>query len=259
MMDSPAGAREKERIMDKELTEIIVVLDRSSSMGAVVEETVEGFNTFVKDQQESADGTCLLTLTQFNTEYEIVYSGKPIAKVPPLYFRPAGYTALHDAVGRTINEVGKRLADTPEDKRPGMVVMVIITDGEENSSREFNLEQVKTMIEHQTDKYHWEFIFLGQNIDAFHAGHGLGLSNQNAMHFVGQVSNDPGSHRRAYAVASSALKGKRHKAARGMDVAYSAQDRDSMTRALADDGAMSDLDVVAAGTTGSSTSDSSGA
>lgn len=245
--------------MDKELTEIIVVLDRSSSMGAVAEETVEGFNTFVKDQRESADGRCLLTLTQFNTDYEIVYSGKPIAEVPPLDFQPSGYTALHDAVGRTINEVGQRLANTPEDKRPGMVVMVIITDGEENSSKEVTLDQVKQMIEHQTDRYKWEFVFLGQNIDAFHAGHGLGLSNSNVQHFVGQVSADPGSHRRAYAVASSALKGKRYKAARGMDVAYSAQDRDIMTSALADDGAMGDLDAVASGTPGSSTSDSSGA
>ena len=103
--------------MNKNLSEIIVIVDRSSSMNAMREEAISGFNEFLEKQKASKDGECLLTYCQFNHEYEIIHNGVPIQEIPPLHegtYRPAGMTALYDAVGRTIDEVGHRLAATPE-------------------------------------------------------------------------------------------------------------------------------------------------
>ena len=136
---------------DPKKCDITVVLDRSGSMEAVADDTIGGFNHFVKDQREEAGSACL-TLVQFDTEYEFVHRALPIAEVPRLTrqtFRPRGGTALLDALGRSINETGARLAAMPEAERPGRVVFVVLTDGEENSSREFHAAKVGQMIAHQ--------------------------------------------------------------------------------------------------------------
>lgn len=243
--------------MDKELTEILVVLDRSSSMAAVASATTESYDSFVQEQKDANVGRCLLTLTQFNTEYEIVYQGKPIEDVPRLDFQPAGMTALRDAIGRTINEAGQRFAAMPEDKRPGNVVMMILTDGEENSSKEFTQEQVEALVKQQADKYDWTFIFLGQNIDAFHTGHSLGLDNSNANMFVGNVGDGGTGQRHAYQMASRAVSGTRSKVARGQSKGFLSLERVAYTNALGgDDSGLDDLDSA---DVDSSTSDSSGA
>lgn len=162
---------------NKDLTEIIFVVDRSGSMESIRDDTIGGYNTFLGEQKK-VDKPCKVTYTQFDDQYEVVHNGIDIKDVPPLTaetFVPRGWTALHDAIGRTINEVGARLSVTPEHERPGKVLFVVMTDGHENSSHEFNAAQIKEMITHQQEKYQWEFIFLAANQDAVVGGTELGV------------------------------------------------------------------------------------
>lgn len=172
--------------MRQDLTDITVVLDRSGSMETVRADTIGGFNTFLKEQQAQPGGANL-TLVQFDDQYDTVYAAKPIKAAPELTaqtFVPRGMTALLDAIGRAINDTGKRLGDMSEADRPGKVIFVILTDGEENHSREFGLDKITEMIEHQRDKYNWLFVFLGANQDAIKAAAGMGIGSGQAMSFM---------------------------------------------------------------------------
>jgi hypothetical protein len=122
----------------------------------------------------------------FDDRYEILHNGVDAGKAVLTneeYFT-RGNTALLDAVGKTINDVGKRLSETQEDSTPGKVIFVITTDGRENASREFSYDQVQKMITHQTKKYNWEFVFMGANIDAAKEGGKLGISANRSLNFV---------------------------------------------------------------------------
>src|SRR5262249_34920935 len=152
--------------MRKDLTDITVVVDRSGSMAACQSDAEGGLNTFINEQKR-LPGESLFTLVQFDTEYEFVHKGIPIRDVPPYHLVPRGSTALLDAVGRAIIETGERLRNMKEADRPGLVVFVILTDGQENSSREFQLAKIKEMVQHQQDVYKWQFTYLGANQDAF--------------------------------------------------------------------------------------------
>lgn len=149
-------------------TDITIVLDRSGSMQPIREATVEGLNGFI-NEQKTQPGYDLWTLIQFNHEYKVVFKAVPAHEVRPLTretFVPRGSTALVDAVCRTIDETGRRLAALPEHERPARVLVVILTDGEENSSRTFSKHDLADRIRHQQDKYGWNFVFLGANQDA---------------------------------------------------------------------------------------------
>jgi Mg-chelatase subunit ChlD len=161
--------------MRKDLTDITMVVDRSGSMESIKADAEGGVNTFV-NEQKNALGAALLTLVQFDNEYEFVHSGVPIQRVSRFKLVPRGSTALLDAVGRAINETGARLAAMEESQRPGLVVFVIVTDGQENSSREFNRDQIRKMIEHQQTVYSWHITFLAANQDAFAEGTSLGIA-----------------------------------------------------------------------------------
>jgi uncharacterized protein YegL len=172
--------------MSKIFTEIVCIIDRSGSMYAIKDDAIGGFNTFLKTQKE-LPGEATLTLVQFDTEYEMVHENSPLQDVPELNdstFSPRGMTALHDAIGRTIDTVGKRLKNMPDENRPAKVIVSILTDGEENSSREFNLSTIKEMIEHQRSKYSWEFIFLGANQDAFAEAGKIGINIHDTVNFA---------------------------------------------------------------------------
>lgn len=161
--------------MNGNLTEIVFLLDRSGSMSGLENDTIGGFNGFVKKQAEI--GPTNLTTVLFDDQYEILHSGidaKNAVLTEKEYFT-RGSTALLDAVGKTIDEVGMRLAATPEAQRPGKVIVVITTDGLENASRRYGYEQVKAMITRQSEQYRWEFIFMGANIDAAQEGQKLGI------------------------------------------------------------------------------------
>ena len=168
--------------MRSDLTDITLVVDRSGSMDAIQSDAEGGVNAFI-EKQVNEPGEALLTLVQFDTEYEFLQKGVPIDKVPQYQLRPRGATALLDAVGRAINETGERLAKMPEQNRPGLVIFVIMTDGLENSSREFTKSQVKEMIEEQQNKYNWHFTFLGADQDAFAEARGLGIDDKFAAKF----------------------------------------------------------------------------
>jgi hypothetical protein len=150
-------------MVDNNLTVVVAILYRSGSMQNLRSDTIGGFNSFITEQKKGT-GKVNITLVQFDNEYQIDYEGKDINEVPELNeetYVPRGGTALLDACGRTINAIGMRLAATEEDKRPGQVIFLIITDGEENSSKEFTRTQVKEMITHQEEKYNWNFVFMG--------------------------------------------------------------------------------------------------
>jgi len=160
--------------MRPDLTDITLVVDRSGSMQAIRQDAEGGVNAFIAEQAKEP-GEALLTLVQFDTEYEFVHRGAPIRQVPEYELVPRGMTALLDAVGRAINETGERLAKMDEADRPGLVVFVVMTDGEENSSKEFSKAQIKQMIQHQQEKYQWHFTFLGANQDAFAEAAAIGV------------------------------------------------------------------------------------
>lgn len=151
--------------MKDNLTEIAIILDKSGSMGSIRNDTIGGFNSFIDDQKK-LPGEANVTLVLFDTSYDMRFKSRPLGDIEPLTeatYIPQGGTALNDAVGRTINTIGQDLANLPEDKRPGKVLFVIITDGEENASKEFTLSKVNEMIKHQKETYSWEFIFIGTN------------------------------------------------------------------------------------------------
>jgi hypothetical protein len=154
---------------------IEIVLDRSGSMQAVKEDTEGGLKAFLAEQA-AAPGTTTVSLRQFDDRYETVYEMVPLADVPDYTLRPRGNTALLDAVGKTITTLGEALAAMPEDDRPGEVVLVILTDGLENASREWSRDQVKAAITRQADDYQWRFVFLGADQDAFAAAGGMGIA-----------------------------------------------------------------------------------
>ena len=169
--------------MNAEKTEIIVVLDRSGSMVTIAHDMRGGFDTYMKDQQKLS-GECVVTLCQFDEQYDVVYEAKSIADVPPLELVPRGWTALYDAIGKTITSAGERFRALLEEERPGKVLFVIITDGMENSSKEWKQAAVKEAIERQTAVYKWEFVFFGANQDAVTTGAGLGIRAANSVTYT---------------------------------------------------------------------------
>lgn len=150
--------------MREDLTYIVFILDRSGSMSGVKSDTIGGVNGFI-EKQKSAPGQALFTLVQFAETSKTTVSGIPIRDVALLTeatYQPTGNsTSLYDAIGSTIDAVGAKLHYTPESDRPGKVLVVIQTDGQENSSAKYNRRTVAEMIKHQRDKYDWDFVFIG--------------------------------------------------------------------------------------------------
>lgn len=207
-------------MVDKNLTEIVAIIDRSGSMHSLQSDTIGGFNNFVQEQKK-AEGKALLTLVQFDDQYQIDYEGKNINDVADLNeetYVPRGNTALLDAVGRTVNTVGARLAALHEDKRPGQIIFLIITDGQENCSKEFAAAKVKEMVKHQTDVYNWSFVFLGGgDIESQKAqGSSLGFNTSNTYGF--SRNNVPG----LYAHISKGITRRREAQTSGVVVAANA-------------------------------------
>lgn len=167
--------------MNKNLTETVIILDRSGSMSSCRVDMEGGLNSYIEEQKKSP-GQTNVTFVRFDTEIEVMFENKPIAEVGELKLQPRGGTSLNDAIGITLNKVGERLAKTPEDQRPGLVDVIIVTDGGENSSREYSSAQVKEMVETQQNVYSWKFTYLGANQDAFAVGSAYGFQ-------LGQIAN----------------------------------------------------------------------
>lgn len=170
--------------MRSEYTEIIFLLDRSGSMSGLEQETIGGYNSFI-EKQSQLTGQTLGTTVLFDDKVEQLWSGVEAGKVwltKKEYF-VRGSTALMDAVGKTIIEVGHRLSHLAEVERPGKVIFVITTDGMENASVEFSARQVKDLINQQQEQYNWEFIFLGANINAAEEALNIGIDKGSAYQF----------------------------------------------------------------------------
>jgi uncharacterized protein YegL len=170
--------------MNRNVTEIIFLLDRSGSMAGLESDTIGGFNAFI-EKQCKLEGETLLTTVLFDDKYEILWNGIHAnnIKITENDYFVRGTTALLDAVGRTILDVGYRLSKTSEEQRPDKVIFVITTDGMENASSEFTYRKVQELIRHQQEKYNWEFIFMGANIDAAKEAESIGIAKENAYNF----------------------------------------------------------------------------
>ncbi len=156
---------------------IALVVDRSGSMNSVVDDTVGSVQHLIQTQKQE-QGRATLTLVQFDHEYEVVYDSVDIQKVDEEAFakqyQPRGSTALVDAIGRTIIQMSNKI-DQMEDEKPNKIVVAIVTDGYENSSREFTAAKVKALIEEKKEQG-WEFLFLGADINAIHAAQNYGIA-----------------------------------------------------------------------------------
>jgi hypothetical protein len=173
--------------MTKEnFTSINVIMDASGSMQGLTTDTIGSFNTFLKEQK-AVPGEAVFTLCRFNTDYSLLHDFVKLGGVPDLdtkSYCPSGGTALLDAMGATIESVGTKLAALDESERPSKVIFLIITDGHENSSHRFSAAKIKEMVDHQKEKYSWEFVFMGANIDAITAAANLGVDTRNSMNYV---------------------------------------------------------------------------
>lgn len=171
--------------MKDNLTEIVAILDRSGSMEHLEKDTIGGYNNFIEKQKE-IPGEANVTTVLFDDRYTLLHDRVDIKSVGPItnkeYFA-RGMTALLDALGKTINNIGSKLDAIKEEDRPSKVIVLIITDGEENDSKEFNLTSVKEMIEKQSNVYNWQFLFFGANIDAFKVGSNLGIRSQGISNY----------------------------------------------------------------------------
>ncbi len=159
-------------------TEIIFVIDKSGSMSPLAGDTIGGFNGFIEGQKVM-EGKATLTTILFDTGWRILHDGVDIQEVKPMAavdYIAGGGTAMLDAIGEIINRVQDRHDELGSEK-PDNVLMVITTDGEENSSRKFNKSQIEKMIKHQTNGHGWKFMFLGANMDAVKEARSIGISS----------------------------------------------------------------------------------
>ena len=176
--------------MKKGLTEMVFIIDRSGSMGGLEKDTIGGFNSMLKEQQ-AVEGEAVVTTVLFDNRYELLHDRIDIRAVSPLTeknYTVGGNTALLDALGKTIRKIREVQKHTAEDYRAEKILFIIITDGEENASREYSAERIKARIEYQKQKYGWEFVFFGANMDAVLEAGKLGISAEYAQNYCADAS-----------------------------------------------------------------------
>ncbi len=188
----------KERRMIKmknNLTELVFILDKSGSMAGLEADTIGGYNSMLKKQQ-NAEGEAIVTTVLFDHDYELLHDRINVRGISPITeedYQVGGTTALLDAIGMTIQKIVNVQKRTSESERADKVLFVITTDGMENASREYSAAKIKKMVQHQKEKYGWEFIFLGANIDAISTAEQFGINEDFAVNYhadnIGTVLN----------------------------------------------------------------------
>ena len=172
--------------MNRNLTEIVFILDRSGSMAGLESDTIGGFNAMV-EKQKNQEGEAVLSAVLFSNYSTVIYDRTDIRKVEPLtesqYF-VGGCTALLDAIGGAVHHIGNVHKYAREEDRPGKTVFVITTDGMENASRYYSYSEVQRMVKHEQEKYGWEFLFLGANMDAISAARSFGIREDRAVRYA---------------------------------------------------------------------------
>lgn len=172
--------------MKKERTELVFILDKSGSMAGLEKDTIGGFNSMMEKQLE-VEGECRVTTVLFDHEDSLLHDRidlRAIKKMSEQDYRVGGSTALLDAMGSTIEKLISVQRRTAPAFRASKVVFVIITDGEENSSRKYTAKQIKALVEREKEEYGWEFIFLGANIDAITTAASYGIDADRAVDYV---------------------------------------------------------------------------
>lgn len=171
----------------KDFTSITVILDQSGSMASLAKDTIGSYNAFVKEQK-AVTGEAALTLALFDDRYDLIHDAIPLQEVPELtevVYKPRGSTALLDAMGKTIDAMGHKFASMKEENRPEKILVMLISDGEENASSDYKHDRIKEMVSHQQDKYKWEFIFVGaSNVDSFSVASSMGVSKGNTYSYI---------------------------------------------------------------------------
>ena len=172
--------------MKKNLTEMVFILDRSGSMSGLEADTIGGFNSMI-ERQKKEPGEALVSTVLFSDESTVIHDRADIRKVEPMTDRQyfvGGCTALIDAIGQAIHHIGNVHKYAREEDVPEKTIFVITTDGMENASRSYSLEKVRRMVGRQQEKYHWEFLFLGANIDAVKEAGRFGIHASRAANYV---------------------------------------------------------------------------
>jgi hypothetical protein len=164
---------------DPNYTALLLVIDRSGSMAVIRDDMVGGITTMLAEQA-TQPGKLTVDVVTFDTEIETQCSLADPRDVE-VVLGPRGATALFDAIGQSVTAFGRVLASMPESERPETVQVVVVTDGEENSSREFGLDAVRTLVTQQKEQYSWDFMFLGANQDAVLSGERLGFDADSSM------------------------------------------------------------------------------
>ncbi len=169
---------------------LVFVVDESGSMYSSVSDVVGGFKRIVDEQRQVKDGKCTISLFTFENEVKEIYLGKDVNEIEEIDYHPGGCTAMNDGIGTAIDKIGKWLSDMKEEDRPSKTLVVIMTDGFENASKEYSLAKVKEMIKHQTEKYSWDFMYVGADITTTEAAKDLGISGKRmSMSSRGNLGN----------------------------------------------------------------------
>jgi len=175
----------EETVSNGEKTLIVFIGDRSGSMGSIIDDAIGGFNEFLKKQKKLEDDATM-TVVLFDDRYELLYNNVDIQKVKKMtrdVWSPRGMTALYDAIGKTINDVDSKIKKLKKSKRPDKIMVVIATDGFENSSKEFNHSDIKKLIK-QKEKKDWIFTYIGADQDAYSVGTSFGVSGGNTLTYT---------------------------------------------------------------------------
>ena len=185
--------------MKSNLLHICFVLDESGSMYNSVDDVIGGFQKLIDEQKGEKNGECIISLYRFSNTVKKDYIGKPVGEVPKLTYSPSGCTAMNDGVGTAIDEIGKWLSDMDESERPSKNMIVIMTDGKENDSKEYDFDVVKGKIKHQEEKYSWTFVYMGTNLQDLKDANRLGIKMRSVSDSRNITSNY--SHIDTYAKA----------------------------------------------------------
>ena len=185
-------------------TELVFIIDRSGSMQGLESDTIGGFNAMIHRQHKETPGEAYVSTVLFDTGRTVLHDRVPVERVVPLTardYQPQGCTALLDAIGRAIHHIGNVHKYAREEDRPEKTVFVITTDGMENASREYSAADIRKMIGRQREKFGWEFIFLGANIDALEVAEHYGIDRKNATNYC----HDAQGTALGYAAVSDAI------------------------------------------------------